>query len=221
MSLPFLRRVCLFSVLATVLAVPVVPPKKLLPPYLSLDGTATKKDITEVLDDAKCEYDRELTLCYSKIGVKFLPGIGTPTPTFVNLYNGNIELLWMISHLGWLKDMCEQDVLKDLSSLHFCSNLKSEETFEHELIRIMGKTMSVLQLTEVTDFASSLDRMRGKDECLRVCGGRYNSVLCGMFTELANFIVFQENKVELQNCKFCTYITHARGKIKKWPSFRG
>ena len=205
-----LCKVCLFLLLTIVVAV-AVPEKKrlLLRPYLKLStgDSGTGSDITTVLNELGCDYDNKLTLFYSSKGLGFLPEFRAPTPAFVNLYNGNIELLWMIKNKMWLEDMCEEEVLKDLSSLPFCSNLESEEALEQGFISAMSSTLSTLQLTDIIQFASDLQKLKGKEECVHVCGGMFKNVLCNAFTGLSTFIMNQVIKIELKNYRKLCYMS--------------
>jgi hypothetical protein len=203
-----LCKVCLFLLLTIVVALPVAVPEKkklLLRPYLKLPGrgdstgNVPKSDITTVLNQLGCDYDNMLTLFYSSKGVGFLPEFRAPTPAFVHLYNGNIELLWMINNQMWLKDMCEEGVLADLSSLPFCSNLDTEDALEKGFISSMSSTLSILGFTDIIQFASDLQKLKGKEECMLVCGDRFKSVLCSAFTGLSTFLMNQVIKIDLKN----------------------
>ncbi|CAI8052403.1 hypothetical protein GBAR_LOCUS28660 [Geodia barretti] len=204
-----LCKVCLFLLLTIVVALPVAVPRKklLLRPYLKLPGRGdstgnvpgTKSDITTVLNELGCDYDNMLTLFYSSKGVGFLPEFRAPTPAFVHLYNGNIELLWMINNQMWLKDMCEEGVLADLSSLPFCSNLDTEDALEKGFISSMSSTLSTLELTDIIQFASDLQKLKGKEECMHVCGDKFKSVLCSAFTELSTFLMNQVIKPDTRS----------------------
>ena len=203
--------------LTTVAALPVS--KKLRQPYLELSGGAPgaprqQVEIGEALKKLHCHYDNKLNLFYSRAGRGFLPQLrSSPSQAFVDLYNGNIELLQLILNMGKMEVLCANDVIQSLSSIPFCSILESEELLEQSFIASMNDTFNAMGLVDVIKFASDLHQLRGKQECLSVCGSRFNSVLCNAFVEMSLFIMDQIIESDLQTGKFyhagiCGYIAN-------------
>ena len=183
----------------------------LLRPVLAVvgvDGASSPKEISKLLKELKCPHDNQFDLAYSQAGRVWLPQFKSPSKEFADLYNGNIELLWLISNHGWMKEMCDERVLKDLSSFQFCSIVDTEEHLEEAFILEMNETVTTLGLLDILRFAGDLQKLKGKEDCMRVCGGQFvSNMLCSAFTEMSVFIVDQMIMGKVYVCDFvCRFL---------------
>jgi hypothetical protein len=194
------------NILLHVCRAAVIPSAEaLLLPYLdvSVDGGQSKIVISKLLRVLECDYDIQLDLFFSPEGWDFIPEMKSPTQTFTVLYNGNIQLLWIIQEFQWTKDMCDAGTLKDLAAVKFCSDLNDEQG-EDDIILSQSHMLAELHLTDVITFASDIQKLKGKDECEEVCGGKYVSVLCKAFTEMSLYVVDKVIKKSIDSLREST-----------------
>lgn len=195
---------------------PTTPPVSLLPPHIMVrDDKAHKtvmdKDIVGFLKEIKCPFDGDLELLYSDRGRPFLKSVlqegtaptSTTTMTYRSVYNGNIVLLSLIRGNGWTENMCDDEVIGDLSSHLFCSELKKEELLEKGFVQVLRDTLTKLGFNRAVRVAIGLQSIRGEKECEKICGGHHKSVLCMAFTELSVFLMEQAIDYESQLRKVC------------------
>ena len=200
-------------------------------PHLEIDGGAggtryMNEDIAAFLKSMDCPFDLTLDYLYSDLGRRIFPPelAHSPTQAYRDVYNGNIDLLSLINDAGWLGQLCNGGVIKDLSSLKFCSELKVEELFESSFVLTMQETLKRMGFNETVHLASELQQLKEADECAEMCGGRYKSVLCKAFTEMSVFLVDQVLKYENElmkdkECEFLTPPLQTGPTINRTPSF--
>ena len=189
-------------------AAPVNPLLRPVLEVVGVGGARSLKEISKLLKELKCPHDNQFDMAYSQAGRVWLPQFKSPSKEFVDLYNGNIELLWLISNHDWMKEMCDERVLKDLSSFEFCSIVDTEEHLEEAFILEMNETVTALGLLDILRFAGDLQKLKGKEDCMRVCGGQFASnMLCSAFTEMSVFIIDQMIMGKVYVCDFvCRFL---------------
>ena len=176
---------------------PAAASPALRPPHLEVsdaDGRTTimDKDISTFLKDLKCPHDLKLELIYSDEGRKYYPF----NLKSGSIYNGNIDLLSLIHDNEWLRELCDKNIIKDLSSEDFCSELVIEEFLEASFILSMNSTLRELGFSDLMQSASELQRLKGDKQCTEECGGKYKSAMCIAFTAMSTFLMDQAIKFD-------------------------
>ena len=165
------------------------------------DGVTTVmgRDIVSLLKENKCSHDLMLDYLYSDEGQELFPEeLTNPSSNaYVQVYDGNIVLLSLVYHAEHFDAMCEADVIKDLTSLSFCEDLKVEKAFEESFILEFNDTLTKYGFVELVRLAGRLHALRGEEDCKDICGGKFKTVLCKAFTEIAAFFTVQVIKEEL------------------------
>lgn len=207
-----LRLFLLAFLLFTYRAAPAPAPESpaLHPPHLEVSDEEGRtifmtKDMTVFLKEADCPRDRKLDLLYSDMGRKYFTDelkSASNIQTFIDVYNGNIDLLSLIVHYSdWFEELCAKEIIRDLTTEIFCSELIVEEFLEASFILSMNDTLTRLGFGDLMHSASELQRLKGEEECEEVCGGRYKNALCLAFTAMSTFLMDQVIKYENERQK--------------------
>ena len=187
-------------------ALPTRPPSRLQSPSDSVvalnpprihnleNGKPMDLDITSFYASKRCPFDSQLAFIFSDAGSKFSEKtLKDPTGSTHGVYNAIIDLFSVIEYVGWTDSMCEDEILKSVSTHTFCSDLSVEKLLEKEnekfLVAIEKKYPVVFTV------ARDLQGMNDK-ECAMKCGGVQASVLCKTFTLLNVFL--GEKRMEQQ-----------------------
>lgn len=211
------RRFCRFlGALFFIVHVQGVPvPPSFLPPHLFLlnkgEAVPMDQDIVTFLKAVPCKFDLVIDFLFRDVSMAFFPR--AITPDGYHIYNSNIYLLSMINARQLTEKMCRLEILKDFTSIKFCDDLAMEEYFvEEDFVSISSAMGSRLGFTELTDVAKGLKSIGSPKECDSMCGGRYMSSLCRMFTALSHFFV-----KELKNRKWCVSDNEPRNPVIRTP----
>lgn len=185
------------AVIARVVPEPAKDPRAslLYPPYLNNSRTGKEIEISALLSERGCHPDSTFDAFFSESRRRFLPPVQQPSPAFVELYNGNLELLAYINERRWTEKLCAGSTLEGLSMIPFCGEFKAEETLEFASMSILNSTLVRYGLYSVIQFARDLHQLNGGD-CIVMCGDRYISVLCQSFVKLSAFLM--DGIVQLQ-----------------------
>ena len=197
----FVRCLCLLAALQLLLsrtgAVPTPPPDddpmaKLYSPHLWVnDGQAMPLDIVTYLRKVvKCPFDIVLDNLYGDAAVDFFPYelIHSTTSAYVDVYNGNINLLSAIYQRGWLKKMCADGIIADLTSLNYCSMLETEKNLVKQLVIVLSGRFPDASLTETI---TKLANLKEGEECEEMCGKPYKNAMCNGVIEMTMFLIDQ------------------------------
>ena len=195
------RCLCLLAALQLLLrrtgAVPIPPPDddpmaKLYSPHLWVnDGTAMPLDIVTYLRKVvKCPFDIVLDNLYGDAAVEFFPLELTHSTSsaYIDVYNGNIVLLSAIYQHRWLGKMCADGIIKDLTSIHYCSVLETEKNLVKQLVTVLSEYFPNASLTEAV---TKLANLKEGEECEEMCGKPYKNAMCNGVIEMALFLVDQ------------------------------
>ena len=211
----FVRCLCLLATLQLLLsrtaAVPTPRPddnpmKKLYSPHLWINGRAMPLDIVTYLREVlKCPFDIVLDNLYGDAAVEFFP-LELTHSAYVDVYNGNIVLLSVIYGHQWLGKMCADGIIKDLTSIHYCSVLETEKNLEKELVTVLSEQFPNASLTEtITKLAS----LKEGEECEEMCGKPYKNAMCNGVIEMTMFLMDQMFAETQQKQKGSVFIEFA------------
>lgn len=64
-----------------------------------------------------------------------------------------------------------------------------EEYFENDFVSFLGELLKKMDFKDLVDVAKKIQSIKGEEECEKMCGGRYMSSLCRMFSVLSHFLV--------------------------------
>lgn len=167
-------------------------PSKFLHPHLisftNSDETVTMdEDIATFLKAVPCEIDLVVDFLYQDAARSFFPN--TVASHGYPIYNSNIYLLSLINEQSLTTKMCKVRILKDLTSTKFCSDLAMEEYFENDFVSFLGELLKKLEFPDLLEVAGKIKSLKSEEECEKMCGGRYMSSLCRMFSVLSHFLV--------------------------------
>jgi hypothetical protein len=167
------------------------PMKKLYSPHLWVNGAPMPLDIVTYLRRVvKCPFDIVLDNLYGDAAVDFFPYElkHSTSSAYVDVYNGNINLLSAIYQRGWLKEMCAEKIIADLTSIQYCSMLEAEKSLVKQLVIVLSGRFSNASLTETI---TKLANLKEGKECDEMCGKPYKNAMCNGVIEMTTFLMDQ------------------------------